>query len=178
MGRPIDGELTDVTRGGIGLVLLAAWVGAGLWWWRGELDWLGVVVAILLTLLLERRYPSAFRARLPQERITIDDEGVFREVSGAFTESVRWVDLCRVSVITTDEGPFAEDLFFALHDRKGGGCLVSQGKAVEVELLPHLQRLPGFDNLTFVRALGSTEGAEFIVWDERDQASPAAADSP
>ena len=92
---------------------------------------------------LSRWLSRAFGSRAP-ERVTVDDGGVTREIPGELHEQVRWEDLERVTILTTDEGPFAEDFFFLLHGRDGTGCVVGNGRAVEVGLLDWLQRkLPG-----------------------------------
>lgn len=121
---------------------------------------------------LSRWLSRAFGSRAP-ERVTVDDGGVTREIPGELHEQVRWEDLERVTILTTDEGPFAEDFFFLLHGRDGTGCVVGNGRAVEVGLLDWLQRkLPGLDNLAVVRASGSTDNAEFTVWESGDADRP------
>jgi hypothetical protein len=56
----------------------------------------------------------------------IDDRGVRRELANGKVEAVAWDDLEEVCVLTTADGPFAEDVFFVLAGR-GGGCVVPQG---------------------------------------------------
>ncbi|HZE96224.1 MAG TPA: hypothetical protein VE981_04285 [Planctomycetota bacterium] len=58
--------------------------------------------------------------------IRIDDWGVRRELSAGEREEVSWEDLTEVSIVTTDDGPFVEDVFYRLAGRQGG-CLVPQG---------------------------------------------------
>lgn len=90
--------------------------------------------------------------------VTVDETGVSR---GA--ERVPWAELVRVEVLTTDEGPFAEDVWWLLHDARGGGCAVPGAQAGVV--LPWLQRLPGFRNEVVILAMGSTENARFLAWE-------------
>src|SRR5262249_33350686 len=75
-----------------------------------------------------------------------------------------WDALEEVSVLTTAEGPFAEDVFFVLAGGGGSGCVVPQGAPESGELLERLQRLPGFDNEAFIRAMSSAEDARFLCW--------------
>jgi len=80
-------------------------------------------------------------------------------------ECVRWDDLQKVSVLTTSDGPLVTDVFWLLHGEQGG-CAIPQGATGDSELLERLQRLPGFDNKTFIDAMGSTEEAMFTCWEK------------
>ena len=73
---------------------------------------------------------------------------------------VRWEALAEVALMTTSRGPFEEDVFFVLTYDDGSNSAVPLGEAAD--LLPRLQELPGFDNETFIRAMGVSE--EGISW--------------
>lgn len=156
------------------LALVGAWVAGAMWWWLAEPPWAGLAAATATTLALRWRFPQLLATPTTPELVTVDERGVFRQIPGRLRESVLWEDLVRVTVITTDEGPFVEDFFFLLHDRHGGGCVVSNAKAVEVGLVAALQRLGDFDNLALIEATGSTECAEFLLWDSAPQRRGAA----
>jgi hypothetical protein len=120
-----------------------------------------VVVSCLLLLgLLVRRRNARRQAAV--ERIEVDDVGVRRTLVNGIVETVTWAELARVEVLTTDQGPYVEDLFFLLFARDGHGCAVRQDQSLP--LLPRLHQLPGFDFAAFVTALGSTENARFVCW--------------
>lgn len=104
---------------------------------------------------------SRFR-RLP-ESIRFDDLGVVRTMTNGVTESVRWADLEKVSVATTDAGPWSDDVVWLL-EGSTGGCAVPQSAVGADDLLARLQGLPGFDNETFVAAMGCTDNAIFVCW--------------
>lgn len=70
-------------------------------------------------------------------------------------EQVMWHDLQKVEIITTDDGPFAPDVFWLLHGTDNG-CAIPQGATGDGELLEKLQALPGFDNGALINAMGST----------------------
>ncbi len=91
-------------------------------------------------------------------------------------ERVAWNDLQSVEVITTDDGPFAPDVYWVLIGSTGG-CAVPQGATGDRELLEKLQALPGFDNESFIRAMGSTDHARFLCW-QRTDISPADCPAP
>jgi hypothetical protein len=96
--------------------------------------------------------------------IEVNDDGVRRLLADGKVEQVTWEDLLEASVLTTDEGPFAEDVYFVLAGRNGTGCVVPQSAPESRQLLERLQQLPGFDNETFIQAMASTEDATFVCW--------------
>jgi hypothetical protein len=96
--------------------------------------------------------------------IVIDDLGVRRELENGSTEKVAWADLVEVLIVTTDEGPFAEDVFYLLAGSDGKGCSVPQGAVESGALLERLQSLPRFDNGKVIEAMGSTGNARFVCW--------------
>ena len=97
-------------------------------------------------------------------RLSIDDSGVTCHRSSGMVETIRWDDLKKVTIRTSDAGPFAVDAFYVLHGSKGG-CVVPQSAAQSGELLERLQQLPDFDNNAVVSAMGSTESNEFLCWE-------------
>jgi hypothetical protein len=74
-------------------------------------------------------------------------------------------DLEEVGIVTTDEGPFKEDVFFLLlaADRKSG-CVVPQSCDGAKELLERLQKLSDFDNQAVIDAMCSMSNARFLCW--------------
>lgn len=101
------------------------------------------------------------------ETVSLTEEEVIRTMSNGHQERVRWDDLQEVSIVTTDEGPFADDFFWVLTG-KSGGCAVSSLAKGSNELLSRLQSLPGFNNEAILHAAGSTKNAKFVCW-TRDQ---------
>jgi hypothetical protein len=106
---------------------------------------------------------------MTRSSIRIDDHGVRRELPDGKVEQVAWDDLREVAVLTTSDGPFAEDVFFVLAGQDGTGCVVPQGAPESTQLLERLQRLPGFDNQAIIRAMSSTEDATFVCWRRGDR---------
>ncbi len=63
----------------------------------------------------------------PKLQLRIDDICVTCKRPSGVVESVLWDDLQRVSILTTDTGPFAEDVFFVLYgSNSDSGCVVPQ----------------------------------------------------
>ncbi len=79
------------------------------------------------------------------------------------TNSVAVDDLYRVLIVTTDCGPYDDDVFFVIQT-VDVGYIIPHGLAVDGELLECLQKLPDFDNEAVVRAMGSVENEEFLCW--------------
>ncbi len=99
------------------------------------------------------------------DTVVFDDVGVTRTRTDGVTESIRWEDVAEVGIVTTDEGPFAEDVFILLLSAdKKQGCCIPQGASGSQELLGRLQKLPGFDNKALIGAMGSTANANFTCW--------------
>jgi hypothetical protein len=73
------------------------------------------------------------------------------------------VDLDEVEVLTTDDGPFADDVFWVL--RAAGETLVVPWSATGADrVLSVLQTLEGFDNEAVIEASATAERAVFPVW--------------
>ena len=96
--------------------------------------------------------------------IEIDEEGVSRWL-GPGVERVRWDDLVEITIVTTDEGPFCEDLFWLLVAADGSGCAVGGEIAGQIGLLAELQRrFPDLDNQKVIEAACSVVDARFVCW--------------
>jgi len=99
-----------------------------------------------------------------RETVQVDENGVLR-VDGPVREQIKWDEVVEIRIITTDEGPFREDVFFALVGSNGKGCLVPHDAAARTKLLEELQvRFAGLDNETVIKAMGSTSNDNFLVW--------------
>lgn len=128
-------------------------------WWAGWF-WIACCLAWFL--------PQ--RRSLPLDQIEVTDSGVTRRFGAALfgkkkVESVRWDDLTRVEIVTTDEGPYIEDFFFVLVGSDGNGVAVSNQHAVDHGLVAQLQqRLTGLDNKAIIDASLSVERRRFLVW--------------
>lgn len=102
----------------------------------------------------------------PRERETVQvDEVGVRRVEGDVDEQVLWDQVEEVRIITTDQGPFVEDVFFALSGPNETGCLVPHDAAVRTRLLETLQaRFKGVDNEQVIAAMGCTSNNNFLIW--------------
>lgn len=117
-----------------------------------------VGIALLLLLLVGvwgRRW------RPVPDSYSVDAQGVRR--AGKQPEQVRWQDLVRIEIMTTDEGPLADDVFWLFHGHDGSGCALPSSQVGDA-LFERLKRLSGVDYEAVLLAMGSTEWARFPVW--------------
>jgi hypothetical protein len=127
--------------------------------WFASVIFAGIAVLILIAPRLGKRQTETFR---------VDESGVVR-VEGDIREQIRWADVAEIRIITTDQGPYAEDVYFALGDGKGAGCLIPHDAAVRTKLLEELHsRFPGLDDDMVVKAMGSTSNNNFLIWKRPD----------
>jgi hypothetical protein len=118
------------------------------------------VAFCVLVLIWDHRRPKM------EEQVTVTEEEVIRTMKNGRQEKVRWDELVEVGILTTDEGPFGEDVFWILIGAGGAhGCAAPQGARGSEDLLKAFQeRLPGFDNEAVIRAMGSTSNDRFVCW--------------
>jgi len=83
-------------------------------------------------------------------------------------ERIAWSELIEIGIVTTDEGPFQEDVYFLLlgPDREHG-CAIPQGATGTQKLVERLQALPGFENDALIRAMGCTDNNRFLCWQKK-----------
>jgi hypothetical protein len=123
--------------------------------------WIPLIVFVLLLPVALYNFNS--RKSNGQDRVVFDDVQITRTLPDGKTEIVRWCDLQEIGIITTDEGPASEDVYWMLIG-KAGGCAISGGAEGLSELLTRFQTLAGFDNEVVIKAMGSTSNAKFVCW--------------
>ncbi len=119
---------------------------------------IAAVLLIVWALFYGRRTPS-----LPGE-VTIADDAVTYAASDGDTRSVAIGRLVAVDVITTDEGPFVDDVFWVLTPNDDDPLVIPSTAEGSSELLNRLGDLDGFDHLQVIVAMGSTDNAHFPCW--------------
>ena len=98
--------------------------------------------------------------------VTFNNEEIKCERPDGSVESVKWNDLKAVIIETTDEGPFARDVFWILlGNDENSGCVYPCGATGELELLEEMhKRLPNLNNEAVVSAAISVVNNKFLVW--------------
>jgi len=115
---------------------------------------------------LKARLNAAFTPDLDFESkwvVNVSDTQVSCTRPNGQVESLDWDDLNIVVIETTNEGPYAADVFWYLVGKQTG-CVVPLGATGEDDMVKRLQALPGFDNDAFCEAMTSTSNRKFIVW--------------
>ena len=100
----------------------------------------------------------------PTSAVCMDETGVRRTLGDGKVEQVAWKDLVEVQIVTTDQGPWVDDVFYLLIGADGTGCVVPQEDPASAALLTRLQALPDFDNDKVIEAMSCSENARFVCW--------------
>ncbi len=74
-------------------------------------------------------------------------------------------ELSRIKVRTTGEGPKTSDFFWEFTDRAGQRLTIPGDAENASALFDALTALPGADYEKVIQASGSTDAAEFLVWE-------------
>ncbi len=98
-------------------------------------------------------------------RVTFDEVRVEYVGADGKQQHIAWGDLVEVSVLTTNEGPFIDDVFFfLLGPTSEQGICVPQGATGSQQLVERLVKLPDFDDSALINAMRSTDNNRFICW--------------
>lgn len=96
--------------------------------------------------------------------VTVDDNGVRRQLADGSEESVAWSELASVVIRVIPEGPWNEDVFLMLASTDGTGTAVPSSDPAADALIERLQALPGFDNDRFIEAMTTDADEAYVVW--------------
>jgi hypothetical protein len=99
----------------------------------------------------------------PSASVSVDAEGVRYTPFRGQEVSIRWTELEEVAIETTDQGPYAEDLFAVL-TASGQAVKIPQGTAGFEQMLAYMKELPGFNHEAVIEATGSTGNTTFPCW--------------
>ncbi|TDT74060.1 hypothetical protein BDE40_2845 [Litoreibacter halocynthiae] len=73
-------------------------------------------------------------------------------------------DLARVTILTDDRGPFAEDVHWLLEENGGSRLLIPNSAEGAAQLYDALAPLKGVDFEAAIRAMGSSTPDSFVIW--------------
>ncbi len=122
------------------------------------------VVAVALAVAAGRRDRDRRRAAARTVRLTIDDNGVERELADGRREAVGWDELAEVRYVILPRGPWDVRGRLILAGPGERGCIVPIDVAEDFGLVAALGRLPGFDFAAFARLVDDNRPATTIVW--------------
>ena len=101
----------------------------------------------------------------PESRwiVSISEECVTTIDFQKLPNSIMITEIENITIFTNDEGPVGIDFWWRL---SGNGKLVfiPGGATGEREMLHRLQKLSNFNNEELIKATGSTDNAEFLIW--------------
>ena len=73
-------------------------------------------------------------------------------------------DLARVTILTSDQGPVAQDVNWLLEENGGSRLLIPNSAEGAAQLFDALSPLKGVDFEAAIRAMGSTATDSFVIW--------------
>jgi len=120
---------------------------------------------------------AAFAEELPSwkdlpatdaQQVAITQEAVRATLAGQKQELVAWRDIQEIRIVTTDQGPAAEDVFWVFLHHDGKRLLRVPGSLVDDAALDLLMQLARFDHDQFIKSMGSADNAVFRVWKKQD----------
>ncbi len=102
---------------------------------------------------------------LPDVIESFTSEGIILQAATGGRVEIKYKDLVKVSIETTDQGPWLPDCFWYLSTQKE--CMRIENDDPLIQALLHeLQQLPGFKNELVIKAMSSTGCNDFIVWEK------------
>ena len=108
-----------------------------------------------------RRYKRPIRAH----RVIMTDDAIVHVLPDESETIIRWDDLYEIRILTTDEGPFNEDVFYVLLAQdKITGCIIPLNAAGNEMLFSKIQKLQNFDYQAFTEAMLSITNNQFLCW--------------
>ncbi len=122
----------------------------------------------LIVLSDENIFEEYKRVALSIKKVHVTDEELILEWKYEKRENDVYLfkDLKKATIITTDQGPFEEDVFWLLLFKIP--IMIPQAAGTD-KLLEKLQKLPGFDNENVIKAMTCTENDSFLVWEKKNK---------
>lgn len=120
-------------------------------------------IAIIVAVARNRRLQRELRSATVE--LIADEFGVRRILADGREEGVDWAELTEIEVYRTDKGPHADAgglLMLSGDDTRG--CLIPLDRIESSGVLEGLQRLPGFNGMTFTEALIADAPSQLVVW--------------
>ena len=97
-------------------------------------------------------------------KVTVTPEEILVVHPDGSMERAAIPDLQEFYVATTAGGPWAADVWWIFVASDQTGCAFPGGATGEQDALKFVLDLPGFDEQSFITAMGSTDNARFLCW--------------
>lgn len=99
--------------------------------------------------------------------ITLHPDSIIYE-HGMFREEIAIDQIAEIAVITTDEGPFVDDVFLVLSGDDKEIKIPQDAENFEA-MFDVFKKFEGFNYEAFIEAMSSTENAKFVCWKHADK---------
>ena len=133
----------------------------GVWFWQG-------VGALVLLTGAALAYTALRRMRFQTDQVgpgvvEVDERQIsyFSAYEGG---AVSIEALARITCVTTDTGPWAEDLHWVLEEDGGSTLTIPNSAAGTEKLFDAFAALPGVDYAKATKAMESTENDSYVSW--------------
>ena len=106
------------------------------------------------------------RAFTPEPVITVNEKEIICEYPRQNkTNRINWEEIDLINVVTTDEGPFTNDVFILLINSKTNlGVALPNDRSETQEVVEKILKFPNFDFEKWITSMSSVENCIFEVW--------------
>lgn len=99
--------------------------------------------------------------------IIIDQKGVRITRLNGKVEEIKWDDIGEISIITTSEGPFVDDVYLCLSSVDGKtGCAIPSMAEGYNEVYDRVSKFEGFNFQKYIESMSCTADAKFVLWEK------------
>lgn len=93
-----------------------------------------------------------------------DGENLYLDLLETGKHTLNIKDIIGIKIITTDQGPFMNDLFLYITDNKGNVFEIESEMPTFERIHKVFEKIPGFDYNAFIASMSSVENNEFICY--------------
>jgi len=97
--------------------------------------------------------------------ITLHDTSILYE-HGMMRDEIAIDQIIEIAVVTTDEGPFADDVFVVLKSDQSEMKIPQEAENFD-SLFDVFKKFEGFNYEAFIEAMSSTENERFVCWQKK-----------
>ena len=147
---------------GLIIALIGLWLATRIgWFWTA----IGVIIALMgLGLAFTAFRRLIFKTDQIGPGVVEVDERQISYFSAYEGGTVSIETLARITAITTDEGPWADDLHWVLEEDGGTTLTIPNSAAGAEQLFDAFAALDGVDYSMATKAMGTTSHDSFVIW--------------
>jgi len=111
--------------------------------------------------------PSEQNLNTTNLKVIIDQEGVRVTRLNGKVEEIKWDDIGEISIITTSDGPFMDDVFLCLSSVGGRtGCAIPSTADGYNEVYDLVSKFEGFNFQKYIDSMSCAIDAKFVLWEK------------